>query len=32
MVDERDFYASPVARGDAVDVTWHAQDAHPLAA
>jgi putative spermidine/putrescine transport system ATP-binding protein len=32
MVDERDFYASPLAAGDAIDVTWRTQDAHPLAA
>ncbi len=32
MVDERDFYTSPVASGDAVEVTWRTQDAHPLAA
>ncbi len=32
IVDERDFYTSPVASGDAVEVTWRTQDAHPLAA
>lgn len=32
MIDERDFYAAPLNAGDPVDVTWRAQDAHPLAA